>query len=130
MAHNDIDHAGLVFEVEERDAAGAGGALPVGDRAADEHAGAGVDGPDGGRRQDAAWPFRVADDYLRAAGLVLMGWAWARRARACESRTDDPWHADQLAAARFGIEWLLPEAAWLLRRVQDSALALPWAPGA
>ena len=83
-----------------------------------------------GRRQDAEWPFRVADDYLRAAGLVLMGWAWARRARACESRTDDPWHADQLAAARFGIEWLLPEAAWLLRRVQDSALALPWAPGA
>src|SRR4029453_299286 len=36
---DDVEHAGFVFEVEEGDAAGGGGALPVGDDAADEDAG-------------------------------------------------------------------------------------------
>lgn len=84
-----------------------------------------------GRAQDAEWPFRAADDYLRATGLVLMGWAWARRARVAAPRAGaDAWYAQTLTAARFGIQWLLPEAAWLLRRVQDPAPVLPWAPSA
>jgi hypothetical protein len=29
-------------------------------------------------RQDAALPYAVADDYLRAVALVLMDWGWAQ----------------------------------------------------
>ena len=47
---DDVEHAGFVFEVEEGDAACGGGALAVGDGAADEGAGAGLDvGEDGDR---------------------------------------------------------------------------------
>ena len=58
--------------------------------------------------RDAALPFRVADDYLRAVGLVLMEWAWSR----IEATLSDDlpelerrWHAPA-AALRH---WVLPE---------------------
>jgi alkylation response protein AidB-like acyl-CoA dehydrogenase len=33
-------------------------------------------------RSDAALPYEAADDYLRAVGLALLGWAWHRIGRA------------------------------------------------
>ena len=80
----------------------------------------------GGRDQDPEWPLRVADDLLAAIGHVLMAWAWARIARRVPSaasaggRTPQQWRQ----AARFGIEWLLPQAQvhWLRARQRSAAL--------
>ncbi|HYD77953.1 acyl-CoA dehydrogenase family protein [Ramlibacter sp.] len=47
-------------------------------------------------RARAALPFEAADDYLRAIGLALMGWAWHRIARApgaAQGRWTGPRHA-------------------------------------
>ena len=81
-----------------------------------------------GREADPEWPYRVADDYLRATGLLLMGWAWARTARVAAPRAGDAWYAARLDAARFGLRWLLPEIDWRLQRVQAADAPLPWGP--
>ena len=78
-----------------------------------------------GRTQDAEWPLRVADDYLRGVGFVLLAWAWARTARAALDRVDDDWYHDKLHAARFGVQWLLPEADLCWRRVRTREAILP-----
>jgi hypothetical protein len=79
-----------------------------------------------GRADDAEWPLRVADDYLRGFGWAWMAWAWARIALAAAPRAAaDPWFAAKLQAARFGIEWLLPEAEWRWRRVLARDAVLP-----
>ena len=79
-----------------------------------------------GRGDDAEWPLRAADDYLRGFGWAWMAWAWARIALAAAPRAAaDPWFAAKLQAARFGIEWLLPEAEWRWRRVLARDAALP-----
>ena len=70
-----------------------------------------------GRATDPEWPLRAADDYLRALGLTLLAWAWARSARAALRRGGDAWCDDKLKAARFGVQWLLPEAQWRWQRV-------------
>lgn len=81
-----------------------------------------------GRRDDPEWPYRVADDYLRATGLLLMGWAWARSARIAGRHAGEPWYAAKADAARFGLRWLLPEIGWRLQRVQAADASLPWVP--
>ena len=81
-----------------------------------------------GRRDDPEWPYRVADDYLRATGLLLMGWAWARSARIAGRHAGEPWYEARVAAARFGLRWLLPEIVWRLQRVQAADAPLPWMP--
>jgi alkylation response protein AidB-like acyl-CoA dehydrogenase len=76
-------------------------------------------------RTDPEYPLRIADDFLRAMGLTLLAWAWARSARAALPNADDPWHAAKLSASRFGIQWLLPEAGWRWQRVMAQGAALP-----
>lgn len=78
-----------------------------------------------GQASDPEWALRAADDYLRALGLTLLGWAWCRIARAAALRADDAWCAEALKAARYGIEWLLPEATWRWERVNRRDAALP-----
>ncbi len=78
-----------------------------------------------GHAADPQWPLRVADDYLRGFGFLLLAWAWGRIARAAACDATDPWRAERLQAARFGIEWLLPEADWRWQRVRKRHAALP-----
>jgi alkylation response protein AidB-like acyl-CoA dehydrogenase len=78
-----------------------------------------------GARHDAEWPLRAADDYLRGIGLTLLAWAWLKRAAAAWPKTGDAWHDDTLRAARFGVQWLLPEAGWRWQRVQAQHAELP-----
>ena len=81
-----------------------------------------------GRSADPEWPLRVADDYLRALGFTLLAWAWAASARAALRETHekhDAWLQAKLDAARFGVQWLLPEADWRWHRVQARDAALP-----
>lgn len=74
---------------------------------------------------DTEYPLRVADDFLRAMGLTLLAWAWARSARTALPHAADDWHADKLRASRFGVQWLLPEAAWRWQRVMARGAELP-----
>jgi hypothetical protein len=78
-----------------------------------------------GHAADPEWPLRVADDYLRALGLTLLAWAWAISARATLRHAGQPWYEDQLRAARFGVQWLLPEAQWRWQRVRSREAVLP-----
>jgi hypothetical protein len=78
-----------------------------------------------GMADDAEWPLRVADDYLRAMGFTLLAWAWTRTARATLAHAGSSWHDDRLRSARFGIQWLLPEATWRWQRVMAQDAALP-----
>ncbi|MEZ5660002.1 MAG: acyl-CoA dehydrogenase family protein [Burkholderiaceae bacterium] len=75
---------------------------------------------------DTEAALRVADDFLAAFGLLLLGWAWLRSARATEGHGDDPWYKARRTSARFGLQWLLPPASGLWRRIIDGArLELP-----
>jgi hypothetical protein len=78
-----------------------------------------------GRAADPEWPLRVADDYLRALGFTLLAWAWMRSAQAASLHAGSHWHDDKLRAARFGVQWLLPEAAWRWQRVRANEAVLP-----
>ena len=78
-----------------------------------------------GRDADPEWPLRVADDFLRGMGLTLLAWAWAKSARAALRKAGEPWYDDKVNAARFGVQWLLPEAAWRLQRVLAKDAAVP-----
>lgn len=78
-----------------------------------------------GRETDTEWPLRAADDFLRGLGFTLLAWAWTRSAQAALPQAEDSWYADRLASARFGIQWLLPEAAWRWQRVMSRELSLP-----
>jgi len=91
---------------------------------------AGRDGGANGTAADAEYPLRVADDMLAGVGHVLMCWAWARIALAAS----DPARAsaagrsaaDWLASARFGLQWLLPQAQVHWQRVAARDALLPW----
>jgi alkylation response protein AidB-like acyl-CoA dehydrogenase len=81
--------------------------------------------------EDSEWPLRVADDYLQAVGHALMAWAWARIARCAHDPARRPLPGGRTAAqwfdaARFGVEWLLPQAATHWTRVRNSQAALPF----
>lgn len=78
-------------------------------------------------RDDAEAPLRVADDLLHGVGHVLLAWAWARIARHAGRATGAGRSAAQWqAVARFGIDWLLPQAQVHWARVGRQGAALPW----
>lgn len=77
------------------------------------------------RADDREAAYRVAGDYLRAFGLVLLGWCWGDLAQAAARRPDDPASRRRLAAACFARDWLLPEATAAWQQVQRHARAVP-----
>lgn len=72
-------------------------------------------------RTQPTLPYEVADDYLRAVGLALLGWAWRRIATA---GGDAPRWADVAAAARLRV---LPEFDMRVR-MMSTRLAQPVSP--
>ena len=78
-----------------------------------------------GRGGDPEWPQGIADDYLRGLGFALLAWAWTRTAQSLPDLSRDEWYRDKWSAARFGIEWLLPEADLCWRRVLAHDVHLP-----
>jgi hypothetical protein len=70
--------------------------------------------------KDVEAPLRVADDMLAGIAHALMAWAWARIARCTQGSVPAPGGRDAgqwLASARFGIDWLLPQAEFHWTRV-------------
>jgi len=85
-----------------------------------------------GAPQDPEWPLRVADDLLQGIGHALLAWAWARiarRTRQVDGAVGGRSAAQWLAAARHGIDWLLPQAQVHWARVARRDAALPFVTG-
>jgi alkylation response protein AidB-like acyl-CoA dehydrogenase len=70
--------------------------------------------------------YRIAGDYLRLVGLVLLGMMWARAARMSTDRGSDPFYEAKLESARFYFDQVMPEAGLRLELVQRRGRALPW----
>jgi alkylation response protein AidB-like acyl-CoA dehydrogenase len=77
------------------------------------------------RDADPDWSLRVADDFLRGLGFTLLAWAWASSARVALPQVTDAWYASKVKAARFGVQWLLPEANYRWQRVMAREATLP-----
>ncbi len=79
--------------------------------------------------QDAQYPLRAADDFLRAVGMLLLGQAWLRSAQAAARAQAARPHDDFLAAkadtAEHFFAYLLPETDLHLTRVRAARAALP-----
>jgi alkylation response protein AidB-like acyl-CoA dehydrogenase len=73
---------------------------------------------------DAELPYRVADDYLRLAGLTLLAQGWAR-ADAAAARGDSPFHLAKRETARYYFDFVLPEAGLCLARIGAGQNPLP-----
>jgi alkylation response protein AidB-like acyl-CoA dehydrogenase len=73
-------------------------------------------------RDDPERPLRVAGDVLRGLGFTLLAWSWMRRAAAAASGRAP---AGTLHAARFGVQWLLPEGSLCWQRALQAEAAVP-----
>jgi alkylation response protein AidB-like acyl-CoA dehydrogenase len=60
-------------------------------------------------RLDPELPFWVADDYLRAGGLLLMTWAWAQISAAASSKQESMVSTRWTAPAQAFQTWVMPE---------------------
>ncbi|MBI5259913.1 MAG: acyl-CoA dehydrogenase family protein [Burkholderiales bacterium] len=83
-----------------------------------------------GAAGDPQWPLRAADAYLAGLALTLQAWAWAASARAALAEPDTAWAARKIERMRYGLQWVLPEAALHWQRAATRALALPQAAAA
>jgi alkylation response protein AidB-like acyl-CoA dehydrogenase len=84
-----------------------------------------------GRAADPGWALRVADDYLHGAGHALLAFGWAALLRTgAQLGPDalDPEARTSVQAARYGLQWLLPQAQVHWQRVQAREAELPWLP--
>lgn len=74
---------------------------------------------------DREAPLRVADDYLLGLSHTLLAWAFAASARAALGLADRAWAQGKTARMRYGVQWLLPQAAVHWQRVRALDAALP-----
>ncbi len=73
---------------------------------------------------DPELAYRVADDYLRLAGLVLLAHGWVR-AEAVAAAGGTPFHAAKRDTARYYFDYLMPEAGLCLARIRAGQNPLP-----
>lgn len=75
---------------------------------------------------DREGPLRVADDFLMGLSHTLLAWAFAASARAAVGHPDSGWAQAKLQRMRYGVQWVLPQAAVHWARVQAiGSLILP-----
>ncbi len=74
---------------------------------------------------DREAPLRMADDYLMGLSHTLLAWAFAASARAAQGLADRPWAEAKTARMRYGVQWLLPQAAVHWQRVRAVDAVLP-----
>jgi alkylation response protein AidB-like acyl-CoA dehydrogenase len=78
---------------------------------------------------DSELAYRLANDYLYLAGLLLVGSMWARAARIAAPRRGEPFYTEKLQSAQFYVDYLLPEARLRLDLLTKRHCALPWVGG-
>ncbi|HEX3139020.1 MAG TPA: acyl-CoA dehydrogenase family protein [Rhizobacter sp.] len=74
---------------------------------------------------DPELPYRVADDYLRLAGLALLAQGWVR-ADAVAARGSSPFYAAKRETARYYLDFVLPEAGLCVARIHAGQNPLPY----
>jgi alkylation response protein AidB-like acyl-CoA dehydrogenase len=75
---------------------------------------------------DAEAPYRAADDFTRAFGLLLLAFAWARSARIAGAHPGDQApYRDIVSAARFGVDFVVPEFDHRLQLVRIALQGVP-----
>ena len=75
---------------------------------------------------DRELPLRVADDFLMGLSHALLAWAFAASARATVGHPDPAWAQAKLDRMRYGLQWVVPQAAVHWARVRGAGkLALP-----
>jgi len=68
---------------------------------------------------------RVADDWLKGVSYAMLGWAFAVSARAASTHPDRQFAQQKLERMRYGLQWLMPQAAVHWTRVRAGTWALP-----
>lgn len=78
---------------------------------------------------DREFPFRIADDFLRAASLLLLGYMWLRMEsvarKQLEMRENDRFLTAKCDNAAYFFRFILPEVPFLLERVERGQEPLP-----
>ena len=74
---------------------------------------------------DPEWPLRAAGDYLQGIAHLLLAWAFAASARAAQAEPDTAWASAKTERMRYGVQWLLPQAAVHWQRLKLQAARLP-----
>lgn len=84
-------------------------------------------------RQDLELPYRAASDFMRALGLLLLSFVWARAARISMPRAaSDSFYREKVTSAEYCFDFVLPELQHRLRLVQTARKPLariepdPW----
>jgi alkylation response protein AidB-like acyl-CoA dehydrogenase len=77
------------------------------------------------READPQAPLRAADDLLQALGWTLLGWAWLAMALAAADGGDAARAQDKATLARYGAQWLLPQARLHWAAAVDGGRVLP-----
>ncbi|MGA8010496.1 MAG: acyl-CoA dehydrogenase, partial [Thiomonas sp.] len=78
-------------------------------------------------RQDAGAVLALAQDAMDGLWWMLNAWAFAESARAAlrVRWRDTAWADAKIARMRYGVDWLLPQAASHWNRILGGDLALP-----
>jgi len=74
---------------------------------------------------EPAAAYRIAGDYLRLAGVCLVGVWWARIARLAAARLNEPFYRSKFDTARFYFDHVLPEAALRLALIEGRHAPVP-----
>ncbi len=74
---------------------------------------------------EAEFPYRVANDYLRLAGLVLLAQGWARAEAAAAPHGGSGFHDAKRDTANYYLDFVLPEAGLCLARIRAGQNPLP-----
>lgn len=75
---------------------------------------------------EPALAYAVAGDYLRLAGLCMLGYWWARTARFVANHVADPFYRGKFETAQFYFDHVLPEAELRLTLIERRRAPIPW----
>lgn len=68
---------------------------------------------------DLELPYRAAGDFMRALGLLLLGFVWARSARIAMPRAaTDSFYREKVISAEYCFDFVLPELQHRLRLIE------------
>ena len=71
--------------------------------------------------RDVEIPYLLAAEYLRATALILLGYVWCKALRLAHAKREaDSYYTEKAATGEYFFRYLLPEADWLLQRIEAS----------
>jgi len=74
---------------------------------------------------DAERPYRIAPDFLRLVGLVLLGFAWARAARLAEGQEGE-FYRRKVETAQYYFNYVVVEADYRVAVIKGSGAGVPF----